>query len=195
MNTIKNIIIASIPLTFIANVVMLWLMWNNQGVITNEVITTSIDTIYIKQEAKQIQFDVSKQEIVYVPIEKTKEVITKPVNNYYYDSTVIVNNYTKDSIQAIKTTDTISNKDGRFIVSAIAPSTLFDLRLDYQLNQLQVTKTVTPKHSLFIGASTRFDNLSINADLLYLHNSKNAFRYSYDVVNNIHSIGYLRKVY
>lgn len=195
MNTIKNIIIASIPLTFIANIVMLWIMWNNQGVITNEVITTSIDTIYVKQEAKQIQFDVSNQEVVYVPVEKTKEVITKPVNNFYYDSTVIINNYTKDSIKAIKTTDTIENKDGKFIVSAIAPSTLFDLRLDYQLNRLQVTKIVTPKHQLFVGASTRFsDRLSINADLLYLH-QKNGFRVGYDVMNNGFTVGYFRKLY
>lgn len=166
-------------------------------------ISETIDTTFIKKELERLVFDnvakAANVKTVYVPEKLVERYYNdkQPINNYYFDSTTIVNN-NGVAVKAMITNDTIRNVDGMFAISMLSPGPVFSSTLDYELNQIQITKTITqvPKHQFWIGANigANSSNLQFSNDLLYLRNNKNGFKIGYDWLNKSVEVGYYRKL-
>lgn len=197
----KNLLIFSILTSAVLNIVLLLLFWNTSGNNPMVIQNVQMDTAFVKQELQKLAFNnVAKTQntnVVYVP-QKVIERYYKeqqPIVNYYYDSTTIIQNGDK-VVDAFLTKDTIKNLDGEFRVSALSPGPIYSLDLDYELTQMQITKTVTtlPNHQFFVGGSVggNSEGFKFGTELQYQLNGKHGFKYEYDWANGIHSVGYLR---
>lgn len=200
----KKLVIFSIIFNLLLSTIFVFLFLNNFGFnigdITDKKQVESIDTTATKTKPQTLDFNVNKPNIVYVPQKVIERYIEKqPINNYY--------DYHKDSImngdkpvEAVATLDTIINEDGEFRISALSPTPLLELKLDYTLNQLEITKTVLPKHQLFVGGNIggrvrgNSNQFKFGTEVQYQLNGKHSFKYGYDWVNRVHSIGYLKRI-
>lgn len=195
----KHLIIFSVLLSAVLNLVLVWLFWANSGDLTTVQRIESVDTVYIKTMPQTLDFDVNKQAVVYVPERIIERYLTEkqPIYHYYKDSITVIKNNEKP-IKSVATLDTIVNDDGEFRISALSPTPLYGLSLDYTLNQMEITKTVLPKHQLFVGGNiglnTDFNQLKFGTEVQYQLNGQHGFKYEYDWVNGVHSIGYLKRI-
>lgn len=204
----KNLAIFSIIFNLIFSVVLVILFVTNFGFnirnlkgLTDNQNVESIDTTIKKTEPKTLDFEVNKPKIVYVPQKVIERYFTEkqPINNYYEnyykDSTTIIMNGDKP-VEAVATLDTIINDDGEFRISALSPTPLYGLNLDYTLNQMEITKTILPKHQLFVGGNIggNSNRFQFGTEVQYQLNGQHGFKYEYDWVNGVHSIGYLKRI-
>jgi hypothetical protein len=200
----KNLIIFSILTSTILNVILVWLFWNTNSDNNPMIIQNiQIDTAFIKQELQRLTFNnVAKTQnttVVYVPqkVIERYEVNRQPINHYYYDSITIIQNGDK-VVNAMLTKDTIANADGTFRISALSPGPVYNLGLDYELNAMQITKTVTtlPNHQFFVGGSVggNSERFKFGTEVQYQLNGRHGFKYEYDWINGGHSVGYLRRI-
>jgi hypothetical protein len=163
-------------------------------------ISETIDTTFIKKELERLVFDnvakAANVKTVYVPEKLVERYYNdrESINNYYFDSTTIVNN-NGVAVKAMITNDTIRNNDGMFAISMLSPGPIFSSTLDYELNQMQITKTITqvPKNQFWIGANVGFgvNRFGFANEIQYFRNNKHGFKYGFDWINQEHRIGYL----